>query len=68
MSVQSDCSIGIKIETTYGTSATPDQFLEFTDESFDRDPEFLQGEGLRPGVRVRRGARRVLGKEGPAAP
>lgn len=63
MSVQSDCSIGLKAEATYGTAITVDQFLEFTSESFDRSPEFVQGQGLRPGLRVRRARRRSLGKE-----
>lgn len=62
MSIQSDASLGIKKETTYGSYAVPGQFLEFTQESLDYTPEFLTGEGLRPGVRVARAKRRSVGK------
>jgi hypothetical protein len=64
VTTQLDASIGIKVETTYGTPVTVDQFLEFTDEGFDRKAEFVQGEGLRVGSRVDRAARRSLGAEG----
>lgn len=64
MTTQLDCSIGMKKETVYGTGVTPDQFLEFLSESFDRDAKFEQGKGLRPGYRVARGGRRVLVREG----
>ena len=64
MTTQLDASIGIKAETVYGTGVTVDQFLEFTSESFDRNADFVQGQGLRVGSRVDRAARRSLGKEG----
>ena len=62
MSIQKDASLGIKKETTYGTYVVPDKFLEFTEESLEWTPEFLTGEGLRPGVRVPRAGRRSIGK------
>lgn len=64
MTTQLDSSIGIKKETTYGTAAVVDQFLEFTQESFDRKATFVQGQGLRVGSRVARSGRRLLGEEG----
>lgn len=66
MTTQLDCSIGVKKETTYGTYATVDRFLEFTSESLDFEREFYQGSGLRPGSRVARSGRRILSKEGAA--
>lgn len=63
-STQLDCSIGISpAEATYGDITTPTKFFEFTDESFDWNPTFVQGAGLRVGSRVVRSARRSLGKE-----
>lgn len=64
MSIQADCSIGFKKETTYGTVATPDRFLEFTSESIDFERTFYQSAALRPGSRVARSARRSLTKDG----
>ncbi len=63
MTTQLDCSIGIKKETTFGTPVVVDQFLEFTSESIDRKPTFVQGSGMRVGARVPRAARRSLGRE-----
>ena len=63
MSIQQDAQLGIKAETTYGTAATVDQFVEFTSESFDRKPVYAQSSSLRPGMRVARGRKRVLVKE-----
>lgn len=62
MSIQKDASLGLKKETTYGTYVVPDKFLEFTEEKMEFKPEFLTGEGLRPGVRVARAGRRSIGK------
>jgi hypothetical protein len=64
--IQADCSIGFKKETTYGTPVTVDRFLEFISESLDYEREFYQGEGLRPGTRLARSARRYLAKDGAA--
>lgn len=66
MTIQADCSIGVKKETTYGTGVVVDRFLEFTEETLDFERTFVQGAGLRPGVRVARSARRVLSKDGAA--
>lgn len=64
MTIQADCSIGFKKETTYGTSVTPDRFLEFTSESIDFDRDFYQSTALRPGSRLARSSRRALVKDG----
>lgn len=66
MTIQADCSIGFKKETTYGTAVTVDRFLEFNSETLDFEREFYQGAALRPGSRVARSARRVLVKDGGA--
>lgn len=66
MTIQADCSIGFKEETTYGTAVTVDRFLEFTSETLDYEREFYQGTGLRPGSRLARSGRRVLAKDGAA--
>lgn len=62
MTTQLDSSIGIKKETTYGTAVTVDHFPEFLSESFEWKPSYMVGKGLRPGSRVSRVERRVLGK------
>lgn len=64
MTIQADCSIGFKKETTYGTAVTVDRFLEFTSETLDYDRTFYQGAGMRPGSRLARSARRTLVKDG----
>ena len=64
MTIQADCSIGLKKETTYGTGVVVDRFLEFTEETLDYERTFVQGTGLRPGSRVARSGRRVLAKDG----
>ncbi|WP_295787502.1 phage tail tube protein [uncultured Microbacterium sp.] len=64
MTIQADCSIGFKKETTYGTSVVPDRFLEFTSETIDFDRTYYQGNGMRPGSRLARSARRSLTKDG----
>lgn len=63
MTTQLDASIGAAIETVYGTPVTPTKFVEFTEESLDWTPTFLQGQGLRVGSRVQRAQRRTLGKQ-----
>lgn len=62
MTMQLDSSIGIKKETTYGTAVTVDRFPEFLSETFDWKPSYMVGRGLRPGSRVSREERRILGK------
>lgn len=64
MTTELDCSIGISpAEASYGTNTTVTKFVEFTDESLDWSPTFVQGQGLRVGSRVPRSARRSLGKQ-----
>ncbi len=64
MTTQADCSIGFKKETTFGTVATPDRFLEFTSESLDFDRTYYQSPAMRPGSRLARSKGRALVKDG----
>jgi hypothetical protein len=66
VTIQADCSIGFKKETTYGTAVTVDRFLEYTSETLDFEREYYQGTGLRAGSRLARSGRRVLAKDGAA--
>ena len=45
MTLQSDCSVGFKAESTYGTGVTVDRWLEFTSEDFTQDNEYIDSEG-----------------------
>ncbi len=63
MTTQLDSQIGIKKESSYGTVATPDFFPEFTEESFEWEPTFVQGSGMRVGQRTDYADRRALGLE-----
>lgn len=63
MTTQLDSSIGLAAETVYGTGVTPTRFVEFTDESLDWAPDFVQGGGLRAGWRTARSGRRALGTQ-----
>ncbi len=58
-----DCSIGLAAESSYGVGVTPTKFAEFTGESLDWNPTFIQSKGLRVGSRVSRASRRALGKQ-----
>lgn len=62
MTLQTDCSIGIKVESTYGTAVTVDRFPEFVEQTLQQSNEFVTGEGLRVGKILPRSARRALGK------
>ena len=62
MTMMADSSIGIKEEATYGTGVTPDHFPEFLSENFTWKPSYMVGQGMRPGSRVARQERRILGK------
>lgn len=62
MTTQLDSSIGIKKETSYGVGVTPDHFPEFLSENLDWKPSYMVGKGIRPGSRVSRQERRILGK------
>ena len=60
MTTPQDCSVGLGVESVYGTGVTPTRWFEFLDESFGYSKEVKQGVGLRVGSRVARSARRVV--------
>lgn len=60
MTLQTDASIGIVKETTYGTAVTVTRFPEFVDQNLTQDNKYVQGQGLRVGKTVARAARRAL--------
>ncbi len=62
MTTQLDASIGLGVESTYGTGVTPTKFPEFLTETLNWKPTFMQGMGFRVGSRVARKERRALGK------
>jgi len=62
MTLQSDGSVGIVKESTYGTAVVVTRFPEYTDASFTQENEYVQGEGLRVGKVIARSSRRSLGK------
>lgn len=55
-----DSSVGLKVESTFGTPVTVDRWVEFTDESFAYEKVTKQGAGIRVGSRVARSGRRVV--------
>lgn len=55
-----DSSIGIKVESVFGTAVTVDRFPEFISESLDFKNKYAQSEGRRAGSRMGRAAGRVL--------
>lgn len=60
MATFQDSSLGLAVESTYGTVVTPTRFLEFTDENLDWKKNVKQGMGLRVGGRVARSGRRTV--------
>ena len=60
MSSTQDASIGVAVESTYGTSVTPTRWFEYLTESLDFKKSVKQGQGLRPGGRVARSTKRVV--------
>lgn len=58
-----DAQFGIALETTVGTAATPDTFLEFNSEGIAYDPGFVEPTGLRVGQKFKRGARLVKSRD-----
>ncbi|MFS6807264.1 hypothetical protein WHL19_14480, partial [Staphylococcus aureus] len=64
MTLQTDASIGIKKETTYGTGVTVTRWLEYTDSNLGTDRKYVQGQGLRVGKVVGRTSRRALATDG----
>jgi len=55
-----DCSIGLGVESTYGTAVARTRWFEFLDESFNYVKSIKQGQGMRVGSRVARSGRRVV--------
>lgn len=49
MSAGIDSQLGVAAETTYGTFATPNRFLEFDSESLAKNPDYLTSSGIRRG-------------------
>ena len=58
-----DGQVGYKLETAVGTPVTVDKFLEFNSEGFTFDPGFIEPEGLRVGVKYKRGSRLVQSRK-----
>ncbi|WP_418063952.1 phage tail tube protein [Pimelobacter simplex] len=58
-----DAQLGYKGESAVGTEATVDKFLEFNSESFEFDPSYIEPEGLRAGVKFKRGSRLVQSRK-----
>jgi len=58
-----DAQVGVKLETTVGTAVTVDKFPEFNSEGFEFDPSFIEPEGLRAGVKFKRGSRLVQSRK-----
>ena len=54
--------IGIGVESTVGSAATPTRFYEFNDESIAQTIERIESEGLRTGNRVLRSDRYASGQ------
>ena len=60
MTTPQDCSIGLGVESTYGTAVARTRWFEFLDESFNYVKSIKQGQGMRVGSRVARSDRRVV--------
>lgn len=60
MTTPQDCSIGLGVESVYGTAVARTRWFEFLDESFNFVKNVKQGVGLRVGSRVARSGRRVV--------
>lgn len=58
-----DAQLGIKLETTVGTEVVVDKFPEFNSEGFEFDPTYIEPEGLRAGVKFKRGSRLVQSRK-----
>jgi len=54
-----DAQLGVGVETTWGTSATPTLFLEFLSETMAMSPSYVDGAGIRAGQRYKRAARTI---------
>lgn len=60
MTTPQDCSVGLAIESVYGTAVTPTRWFEFTEESFGWDKNIKQAQALRVGSRLPRSSRRAV--------
>ena len=60
MTTPQDCSVGLGVESVYGTAVARTRWFEFLDESFGFVKNVKQGVGLRVGSRVARSGRRVV--------
>ena len=60
MTTPQDCSVGLGIESVYGTAVARTRWFEFLDESFNFVKNVKQGVGLRVGSRVARSGSRVV--------
>ena len=60
MTTPQDCSVGLGVESVYGTAVAMTRWFEFLDESFNFVKNVKQGVGLRVGSRVARSGRRVV--------
>lgn len=60
MTTPQDCSVGLGVESVYGTAVARTRWFEFLDESFNYVKSVKQGVGLRVGSRVARSGRRVV--------
>lgn len=60
MTSTQDCSLGLGVETVYGTPVVQTRWVEYLDESLDFKKSVKQGLGLRVGGRVARSIKRVV--------
>ena len=60
MTTPQDCSVGLGVESVYGTAVAMTRWFEFLDESFNFVKNVKQGVGLRVGSRVARSGSRVV--------
>ena len=60
MTTPQDCSVGLGVESVYGTAVARTRWFEFLDESFNFVKNVKQGVGLRVGSRVARSGSRVV--------
>ena len=60
MTTPQDCSVGLGVESVYGTAVARTRWFEFLDESFNFVKNVKQGVGLHVGSRVARSGRRVV--------
>lgn len=63
-----DAQLGYKLESVVGTEVVVDKFPEFNSEGFEFDPGFIEPEGLRAGVKFKRGSRLVQSRKQVSGP